>query len=84
MTSFAVEILCNKHGFERFRVKIVKRFNMPSNIIMPELSQRPSIGEIKCIYVGRGITNKEVERFLLDYFREKGMLERIVKMRMIT
>jgi len=84
MTSYAVEILCNKHGFERFRVKIVKRFNMPSNIIMPELSQRPSIGKIKCIYVGRGISNKEVERFLLDYFREKGMLERIVKMHMIT
>jgi hypothetical protein len=84
MTSFAVEILCNKHGFERFRVKIVKRFNMPSNIIIPELSQRPTIGEIKCIYVGRDISNKEVEKFLLNYFREKGMLERIVKMHMIT
>jgi hypothetical protein len=84
MTSFAVEILCNRHGFERFRVKIVKRFNMPSNIIIPELSQRSTIGEIKCIYVGRDISNKEVERFLLNYFREKGMLERIVKMRMIT
>jgi hypothetical protein len=84
MTSFAVEILCNKHGFERFRVKIVKRFNMPSNIIIPELSQRPTIGEIKCIYVGRDISNKEVEKFLLNYFREKDMLERIVKMRIIT
>lgn len=57
---------------------------MPSNIIIPELSQRPTIGEIKCIYVGRDISNKEVEKFLLNYFREKGMLERIVKMRMIT
>jgi len=84
MTSYAVEILCNKHGFERFRIKIVKRFNMPSNMIVPELSQRPTIGEIKCIYVGRDISNKEVEKFLLNYFREKGMLERIVKMHMIT
>ena len=84
MTSYAVEILCNKHGFERFRVKIVKRFNMPSNLIVPELSQRPSIGEIKCVYVGRDISNKEVEKFLVNYFREKGMLERIVKMHMIT
>ena len=84
MTSYAVEILCNKHGLERFRVKIVKRFNMPSNIIIPELSQRPTIGEIKCIYVGRDISNKEVEKFLVNYFREKGMLERIVKMHMIT
>jgi len=84
MTSYAVEILCNKHGLERFRVKIVKRFNMPSNIIMPELSQRPSIGEIKCIYVGRNVSNKEVEGYLVNYFREKGLLEKIVKMRMVT
>jgi len=84
MTSFAVEMFCHKHGFERFRVKIVKRFNMPSNIIMPELSQRPSIGEIKCIYVGRNVSNKEVEGYLVNYFREKGLLEKIVKMRMVT
>jgi hypothetical protein len=84
MTSFAVEMFCHKHGLERFKVKIVKRFNIPSNIIIPELSQRPTIGEIKCIYVGRDISNKEVEKFLVNYFREKGMLERIVKMHMIT
>jgi hypothetical protein len=84
MASFAVEMFCRKHGLERFRVEIVKKFNMPSNIIIPELSQRPTIGEIKCIYVGRGISNKEVEKFLVNYFREKGMLERIVKMHMIT
>lgn len=84
MTSFAVEIICNKHGLERFRVKIIKRFNMPSTMIVPELSQRPTIGEIKCIYVGRDISNKEVEKFLVNYFLEKGMLERIVKMHMIT
>lgn len=83
MTSFAVEMLCNKHGLERFRVKIVKRFNMPSNTILPELSQRPTMGEIKCIYVGRDISNKEVENFLRDYFRQKGLLEKIVKMNMV-
>jgi NADPH-dependent 7-cyano-7-deazaguanine reductase QueF len=82
MTSYAVEIICNKHGFERFRVKIVKRFNIPSNIIMPELSHRPSIGEIKCIYVGRGVNEAAVKEYLVSYFREKGMLERIVKMQL--
>jgi hypothetical protein len=84
LTSFAVEMLCNKHGLERFRVKIVKRFNMPPDVIIPELSRRPTIGEIKCIYVGRDISNREVENFLRDYFREKGMLEKIVKMHLTT
>jgi hypothetical protein len=84
MTSFILEVLCNKHGFERFRVKIVRKFNMPSNLILPELSQRPTVGEIKCLYVGRNISNREVEKFLIDYFREKGMQEKIVKMRLTT
>ena len=84
MTSFAVEMRCNKHGFERFRIKIVRKFNMPPNIIVPELSRRPTVGEIKCIYVGRGVSNKEVEQYLVDYFRQKGMLEKIVNMRLIT
>jgi len=83
MTSVAVEMFCSKHGLERFRVKVVKRFNMPSNLIVPELSQRSTIGELKCIYVGRGISDKEVEKFMVNYFRERGMLERVVKMRVI-
>jgi len=84
LTSFAVEMRCNKHGFERFRVKIVRKFNMPPDVIIPELSRRPTVGEIKCIYVGRGVSNKEVEKYLVNYFREKGLLQNIVKMRLIT
>jgi len=57
---------------------------MPPDVIIPELSRRPTIGEIKCIYVGRDISNREVENFLRDYFREKGMLEKIVKMHLTT
>jgi len=84
MTSFAVEILCNKHGFERFRVKIIRRFNMPTQVIIPEFSRRPTAGEIKCIYVGRSVSDKEVEGYLINYFREKGLLDKIVRMHLIT
>jgi len=84
LTSVAVEMQCNKHGLERFKVKIVKRFNMPPNMIVPQLSKRPTVGEIKCIYVGRGVSGKEVEQFVRDYFREKGMLKNIVRMHLTT
>jgi hypothetical protein len=84
LTSIAVEMVCNKHGFERFRVKIVRKFNMPPNVIVPELSRRPTVGEIKCIYVGREVNPKEVERYLVNYFREKGMLQNVVKMHIIS
>lgn len=84
LTSIAVEMQCSEHGFERFRIKIVKRFNMPPNVIVPELAKRPTIGEIKCIYVGRGVEGKEIEQFVRNYFREKGMLENVVRMHLTT
>lgn len=84
LISFAVEMLCNKHGLERFRVKIIRRFNMPPQMIIPEFSRRPTVGEIKCIYIGRGVSNKEVEGYLINYFREKGLLDKIVRMHLIT
>jgi hypothetical protein len=84
LTSVAVETHCNKHGLERFRIKIVKRSNMPSNAIVPGLSRRPTTGEIKCIHVGRGVSGKEIKQFVRNYFREKGSLEKIVKMHLTT
>jgi len=57
---------------------------MPSNVIVPKLSRRPATGEIKCIYVGRGVSGKEIEQFVRNYFREKGSLEKIVKMHLTT
>lgn len=84
LTGIAVEMLCNKHGFERFRIKIIKKFNMPSNLIVPELSKRPTVGEIKCIYIGRDVNPNEVEKYLVNYFRDKGVLQNIIKMHLIT
>lgn len=57
---------------------------MPSNVIVPKLSRRPTTGEIKCIYVGRGVSGKEIEQFVRNYFREKGSLEKIVKTHLTT
>jgi hypothetical protein len=57
---------------------------MPSNVIVPRLSRRPTTGEIKCIYAGRGVSGKEIEQFIRNYFQEKGSLEKIVKMHLTT
>lgn len=79
-----VEMSCPKHGLERFKVKIVKRFNMSSGQIMPKLRTKPVRGELSSLYVGRNVTYSEVEDYLVDYFREKGMLKEIVRMRLLV
>lgn len=84
MVSIIIEVKCPKHGLERFKVKIIKRFNIASNEIMPRLRRKPVRGELCLLYVGRNVSYNEAKRYLVDYFRERGMLEQVVRIRMLT
>jgi hypothetical protein len=82
LVSILVEMRCRTHGFERFRVKLIKRFNIASDQIVPKLRSKPMHGEITRLYVGRNVSDEEAQKYLISYFRERGMLEEIVRMRM--
>ena len=83
VTSLLVEFKCPEHGLERFRIKIIKRFNMNPNTILPRFRTRPKAGEIKFLAVGRNVTNTEIERYFVNYFREKGLWDHVLRMRLI-
>ena len=83
LVSILVEMSCPRHGLERFKVRIIKRFNIASSEITPKLRSKPVRGELSSLYVGRNVTNSEVKEYLIDYFREKGMLEDIVRMKLL-
>lgn len=83
MVSFSVEVQCPQHGLERFRIKILKRVNIPSKKIMPKVRMRPKPGEISCLYVGRDISYEEAKKYLIGYFRESNIGE-IVRIKMVT
>jgi len=76
-----IEAKCDEHGFERFTIKIIKKFNMPSDEIAPRYRSRPKPGELSCLLVGRDVTAREIERYINDYFREKGLWGSIIRMR---
>lgn len=84
LASIWVEMACPQHGLERFQIKIVKRFNIKPNIIVPKYRNRPTKGDLSHVLVGRSVTNKQVEKYLLDYFREKGSIEAILRIRLIV
>ena len=81
LVSILIEMSCPTHGLERFKVKIIKRFNIASSQIMPKLRSKPVRGELSSLYVGRNVTYNEAKDYLIDYFRERGMLEEILRMR---
>jgi len=80
---FIIEMKCPAHGFERFRIKITRKYNMPSRDIEPRFISRPKKGEIRRILVGRDVEKSEIQEYLNDYFRHKGMSHLIVGIRVI-
>lgn len=76
-----IEAKCNQHGFERYKIKIIKKFNMPSDEITPRFRSRPKPGELSCLLVGRDVDHKQIREFVADYFRERGMWNSIIRMR---
>jgi len=84
LVSVLIEARCPKHGLERFKVKIIRRFNIAHDQITPKITKKPIRGEISLLYVGRDVSNDEAKSYLIDYFREKGMMERIIQIRMMV
>jgi len=82
LASLWVELKCPEHGLERFRIKIVKRFNMIRNMITPEFRSRRKASGLSRLLVGRDVGNHEIENYLIDYFRERGLWESILKMKL--
>jgi hypothetical protein len=82
MGSLWIEANCNQHGFERYRIKVIKKFNIPSDEITPRYRSRPKPGELSCLLVGRDVSTQEIEKFIASYFRERGMWSSIIKMRL--
>lgn len=82
MASLWVEMKCPEHGLERFRIKIVKRFNMTPNKITPEFRSRRKASGLSRLLVGRDVGDHEIENYLIDYFRRRGLWESILKMKL--
>jgi len=79
MNRILVEVACPKHGFERFSIKVVKRYNIPSTDIRPRFGKlKPK--EISQLYVGRNVSDKEIKKFVNDYLSRVGIGGIILKM----
>ena len=76
-----VEMSCPEHGFERFRIKVIKKYNVNKELIEPKFRTKPR-HELAGVIVGKDVNQYEVRRYLVEYFREAGMMDKILSMRM--
>ena len=81
MTVLWVELNCPEHGFERFKIKVIKKRNVRKESIAPIFRSRPKC-ELSGVVIGKDVEYREVREYLMEYFRQTGMVERILRIRM--
>ena len=81
MESVCVELRCPEHGLERYKIKVIKKYNVTPTLIKPRFRTRPK-HELSGIIIGRNVKHNEIRDYLVDYFNETGLMERILSIRM--
>ena len=81
MATFQVELRCPEHGLERFNIKVIKKYNVNPELIAPKYRTRPR-HEMSGIIVGRKVSHTEMQDFMMQYFRETGMIDRLVALKL--
>ena len=75
-----VEMSCPDHGLERFKIKVIKKYNVNKELIEPKFRTKPR-HELAGVVVGKNVSHLEVRDYLVEYFREAGMMDKILTMR---
>jgi len=81
MKSLWIELKCPEHGLERFKIKVIKKYNVTPKLIEPKFRTRPT-HELSGIIVGRNVQHNEIRDYLIHYFNETGMMERILSIKL--
>jgi len=85
MQNIILDINCPNHNrFERSKIKIIKRFNYPSDEITPRFRSRPTLDKIPShLIIGRYVEEERVKSYLTNYLREIGYWRYIIRMNML-
>jgi hypothetical protein len=80
MAKVYIELHCPEHGLERFKIKIIKKYNINPKLIQPKFRTKPKY-ELSSIIIGRNVRYTDVKDYLINYLKEKGEMERILSIR---
>jgi hypothetical protein len=81
LATFQVELRCPEHGLERFNIKIIKKYNVTPELIAPKFRTRPK-HEMSGIIVGRKVSHNEMQDYMMHYFKETGMIDKLIALKL--
>jgi hypothetical protein len=72
LPSLLVEAKCMLHGIERYRIKIIRKYNIEPDAIKPKFRTRPTYG-LSGIIIGRNISYEMAKEYLLQNLDSLGL-----------
>lgn len=82
MAGVMVELSCPDHGLERFKIKVIKKYNVNKELIEPKFRTKPR-HELSGLVVGKNVENQVVRDYVVQYLRDAGLMDRVLSMRFI-
>jgi hypothetical protein len=76
LTAVVVELNCPEHGLERFKIKVIKKYNIERDNITLKFRTRPRY-ELQGIVVGKNVQQEELTECLMQYFRDTGIMKNV-------
>jgi hypothetical protein len=64
-----VEINCPDSGIERYKVKIIKKYNIRQEEILPKFRSRPT-HELSGIVIGKSVSYETAKEYLEQYLNQ--------------
>jgi hypothetical protein len=82
VASLVVELNCPDHGMERYKVKIIKKYNIKHEEIAPKFRTRPHY-ELSGIVIGRNISYETAKEYLTNYLNNSADLYSVMSIRLL-
>jgi hypothetical protein len=80
MAGLLIEANCVEHGIERYKIKIIKKYNIDSEKIIPKYRTRPS-HELSGLVIGKSVSYEAAREYLLRYLDESARLSTVMSIR---
>jgi hypothetical protein len=77
-----IEVNCPDHGLERYKVKIIKKYNIRHGEIVPKFRTRPRY-ELSGIVIGRNISYETAKEYLERYLNQSAGLHSVMSIRLL-
>jgi len=79
--SLMVEATCPEHGMERYKIKIIKKYNINPEKIMPKYRTRPH-HELSGVVIGKNITYETARDYVLRYLNESAQQNTVMSIKL--